>query len=143
MIYRRVILSIVGGVLVGGGLARLGAEMLAFDRNADIEFVLRDGDGFVSAAKGEAISAAFRSGDWIVLDGHVTAALFNAPFDPVLLSLRAIARAQKKDVNPLAIAEDIERAARISGDRPDIEALRRLALSTLLQDRTEPTGTAE
>lgn len=143
MMYRRVILSIAGVVLVGVGLVRLGAEILAFDRNADIEFVLRDGDGSASAGKGKAINEAFRSGDWIVLDERVTAALSNAPFDPVLLSLHAVARAQGKDVNPRAIAEELDRVAMIAGDRPDIVRLRNLALSALLQDWTEPIGTAE
>lgn len=141
--YRRVILSIAGVVLVCVGLVRVRDEMLAFDRNADIEFVLRDGDGFASAAKGKAINEAFRSGDWIVLDDHVTAALSSAPFNPVLLSFRAVARAQGKEVNPRAIAEELDRVAMIAGDRPDIVRLRNLALSALLQDRTEPIGTAE
>lgn len=143
MMYRRVILSIAGVVLVGVGLVRLGDEMLAFDQNTDIEFVLRDGDGFASAAKGKAINEAFRSGDWIVLDERATAAFSSAPFDPILLSFRAVARAQGKEVNPRAIAAELDRVALIAGDRPDIVVLRRLALSALLQDRTEPIGTAE
>ena len=143
MTYPRLIISAVGLVLILVGAFRLGSEIFAFDRDVDIAFALRDGDGFASAAIGKAISAAFRSGDWIALDELATAGLSDAPFDPVLLSLRSVARAKGGDVNPHAIAEELDRAVLIAGDHPDIETLRQVALSALLQDRTKPTGTEE
>lgn len=139
----RLIPIFAGLVLIGIGLGRLGAEMAALRNVSDIEAALRDGDGFAYYAKQQAVTAAFKSGDWVALEILMSAELLDAPFDPVLMSLRALARARQQDFNPQAIGEELDRAARIAGDRSDIVMLRGFVLSALLQARREGTGRAE
>ena len=119
------------------------AEMAALRNVPDIEAALRDGDGVADYEKQHAVTAAFKSGEWMALEILTSAELIDAPFDPVLMSLRALARAQQQDFNPQAIGEELDRAARIAGDRSDIVMLRGFVLSALLQARPEGTGRAE
>lgn len=139
----RLILMLAGLVLIGIGLVRLGAEMSALRNAPDIEAALRDGDGFADYTTQHAVTAAFKSGEWVALEILTTGQILDAPYDPVLMSLRALARARQQDVNPQTIGEELDRAARIAGDRSDIVRLRRLALSALLRAWPEGTGRAE
>ncbi len=142
---RSLLLLVSGIILVLVGTVGFVREfdVLTGVKPNDVQLAFRDGEGLLRYADRQQRFDLFRSGNWAELLEILKKHQKDEPFEPNLKALHAVASAQIGGANPLAIAQELEDAVLISGNRPDIVRLRNLALSALLQDRTELIGTAE
>ncbi len=127
------------------GFFRLGGEVFALGGVDDLRSALRDGDGFSHAAQWQRVMVAYHDHDGQKLLQATDDPLATAPFDPVLLSFRALAMAMVAEGEPdlAVISRDLDLAARIGAGRPDIDALRQVVMAVLLQDRPTDTKVAK
>jgi len=89
-------LVLVAGLLIGVGLFRLGSEIAAFQTVDQVAAGWRNGDGMGAAARAQDMRYAVASGDPRQMERMTQDQLKSAPFDPVLLSLLAVARMSGK-----------------------------------------------
>lgn len=127
------VLAVLGFLVLGAGAAVLLAELRAVWQINDRVSAFENGDGFAAQLRSQRLVSTLDRGDGQKINDMVKDRLAHTPFDPVLLSLKAINLAP----SDLALSDLTARArlldqARVIAPRdPRVRALRRVAHARL------------
>lgn len=123
------VLLVIGGLVLGAGGVALFSEVRAFSQVNDKQSAFENADGFAAQLRAQRLVRALGSGDGQQVRDGLADTLVSDPFDPVLLTLKAINLAQ---TDLAASARLLDQARAIAPRDPHIRALS-LALQVRLQ----------
>lgn len=137
------VLLCIGLLVMGIGVWRLIPELDAINRIDDVSSAFENADGIRAEVQSQDIRNAILSGRRDQLDDVIATRLEDAPFDPVLMSLEAVAQMSSGAGGMQISAELLDRAQAIAPYDRRVQAIRRVVQVRLQGQQSEELQPAE